>query len=296
MVIAIIGILVSLLLPAVQQAREAARRTACTNNVRQLALGYLNYESGLRFYPDGFIPISGDNTPTPFDDLFVVSWILQIGGQIEAQSVLDLITARAESSPGITMVEEMNFDGIPQLDGVLCPSMQEPEKILPFASGYGPGDGPPVTMPGYLRTDYTRVMGYASIIDWDDFRPGAGFAWKARQIRDGMSKTFLMGESRGTVVNGRREEAMSYVSTFDLAINWATDVDLSFIEPSPFLNPFQDLDGNTRYSYEQFSSPHSQIVTFAMFDGSVHSISRDIESSVLIGLSTIGHGEIVAGF
>lgn len=50
-VIAIIGILVALLLPAIQAARESARRTQCTNNLKQIALGFLNYESTHKFYP-----------------------------------------------------------------------------------------------------------------------------------------------------------------------------------------------------------------------------------------------------
>ncbi len=54
-VIAIIGILVALLLPAVQAAREAARRTQCVNNLRQLSLGALNHESALRKFPAGAI-------------------------------------------------------------------------------------------------------------------------------------------------------------------------------------------------------------------------------------------------
>lgn len=52
-VIAIIGILVAMLLPAVQQARESARRMQCTNNLKQLALAHLNYESARRHLPDG---------------------------------------------------------------------------------------------------------------------------------------------------------------------------------------------------------------------------------------------------
>ncbi|MCH2179135.1 MAG: DUF1559 domain-containing protein, partial [Mariniblastus sp.] len=52
-VIAIIGILIGMLLPAVQQVREAARRTTCANNARQLSLAMLNYESALGTFPPG---------------------------------------------------------------------------------------------------------------------------------------------------------------------------------------------------------------------------------------------------
>ena len=52
-VIAIIGILIGMLLPAVQQVREAARRTQCANNIRQLSLAMLNYESAHMHFPPG---------------------------------------------------------------------------------------------------------------------------------------------------------------------------------------------------------------------------------------------------
>ena len=58
-VIAIIGILVALLLPAVQSARAAARRVQCTNNIRQVALAVLNYESANQHSPAGYDGIIG---------------------------------------------------------------------------------------------------------------------------------------------------------------------------------------------------------------------------------------------
>ena len=69
-VIAIIALLAALLLPAVQMAREAGRRTQCINNLKQIALAMHNYESGLRTFPSGYVdhpiePVDEAMLPTP---------------------------------------------------------------------------------------------------------------------------------------------------------------------------------------------------------------------------------------
>lgn len=81
-VIAVIGILIGLLLPAVQSVREAARRTNCANNVRQVGLALLNFEGTRKALPPG---ITGP-TATPFRSM---SWLTQILPQIEQQNLWD---------------------------------------------------------------------------------------------------------------------------------------------------------------------------------------------------------------
>ena len=65
-VIAIIALLAAMLLPAVQQAREAARRTQCINNLKQIVLAMHNYESGFRCFPPGFLtPVTNPGAVLP---------------------------------------------------------------------------------------------------------------------------------------------------------------------------------------------------------------------------------------
>lgn len=81
-VIAIIGTLVGLLLPAVQAAREAGRKTQCSNNVRQISLGSLNYESATRKYPT-----SGEGRVGNSNVMNVNSFFVQILGYIEQANI-----------------------------------------------------------------------------------------------------------------------------------------------------------------------------------------------------------------
>ena len=86
-VIAIIGILVAMLLPAVQAAREAARRVQCVNHLKQLALGCLNFESAFGAYPQGNAP--GGNFPNGGN----TSWMFQVLTYTEHSNLYDEVVA-----------------------------------------------------------------------------------------------------------------------------------------------------------------------------------------------------------
>ena len=84
-VIAIIGILVALLLPAIQAAREAARRTQCTNNLKQLALAMHNYSDTHRCIPPGVLA----QKPFPYRN---ASWLARLMPHIEQTAAYDQFT------------------------------------------------------------------------------------------------------------------------------------------------------------------------------------------------------------
>src|SRR5450432_1678919 len=84
-VIAIIAVLIALLLPAVQQAREAARRTQCKNNLKQMGLGLHNYHDTYNMFPPGALTAGGDN-------LWGMSWYIRILPNIDQSVVFNQLT------------------------------------------------------------------------------------------------------------------------------------------------------------------------------------------------------------
>lgn len=98
-VIAIIGILIGMLLPAVQQVREAARRSTCLNNVRQISLAALNYESALGEFPIGIQVETVGDSQTAANDLFGHwSWSALILPHVEQQNLYDVLNVNAGPS------------------------------------------------------------------------------------------------------------------------------------------------------------------------------------------------------
>ncbi len=126
-VIAIIGILVALLLPAVQKAREAAQRLQCLNRLKQIGLGCLNYESANRTLPPGsYYDLRGADTPAPGGN-----YLTEIMDYMELGTVLnslDLTTTFADHTSAVTPNEKIIATlGFPEL---ICPT--DPRSGTPF--------------------------------------------------------------------------------------------------------------------------------------------------------------------
>ncbi len=128
-VIAIIGILVALLLPAVNQAREAARRTQCMNQLRQVGLAVLNLESAVRTFPSGGVEpwpqieryVSGNKPFGP--DKQGLSWAFQILPYLEENAVHNLTTTEQVAGTPVDMY--------------FCPSRRSPTFNPTGEDGYG---------------------------------------------------------------------------------------------------------------------------------------------------------------
>lgn len=204
-VIAIIGILVSLLLPAVQQVREAARRTECLNNIRQLALASHSYEAAQRRLPSGWIEHFAAASPEPdYDNRY--GWATLIMPFIEADNLYKTYEIRDEYwfndiPSGETEVDD---DASLVLQLYICPSdtMADINPNWPGQNlaklNYGANSG--VFLVDPVEVDYdgsTSAEGSGELSD------GQGaFCCNSRvkfrdMARDGQSNTLLFGERGG---------------------------------------------------------------------------------------------------
>lgn len=185
-VIAIIGVLVGLLLPAVNAAREAARRTQCTNNLRQLGVAANTYQGTYGFLPSSVRPSGLTNAPRIAGLTFLLPYI-------EEQVKYDRYDQTKNWS------HELNLPVTSQRIGTfLCPSSPEPTRLdgLPEAS--------PWTANLVAITDYSPTIGVdqrllsANLVE----EAGAGMLTKngrpsVADVTDGLSQTIMYAESAG---------------------------------------------------------------------------------------------------
>src|SRR5436190_19794984 len=158
-VISIIGLLVAMLLPAVQAAREAARQTQCRNNLKQIATGIHNFESSRRYFP-GF---AGDREPflNTYDAARTNlakawprqgNWILQSLTFMEDAALADILIAYARGTANMAQVKNAAAVPIPIFN---CPSRRT-ALAYPLVAAYKNDFGPAAA-----RTDYAMSGGSA---------------------------------------------------------------------------------------------------------------------------------------
>jgi prepilin-type N-terminal cleavage/methylation domain-containing protein/prepilin-type processing-associated H-X9-DG protein len=192
-VIAIIGILVALLLPAIQAAREAARRAQCINNLKQLGIGLQNYHSARNRFPQGTVMLQASQFYTN-----AYTSLLPYFEEQALHSIYDPKQPWESQLPGVAATPITMFK---------CPSSSAPNPISDplMEDKWSPGGL-------YGIAEYAFCLGYtdAYCIQKDGLGVKAGrvpasqrgifnVAWGAsiRQITDGTSKTMAMGDASG---------------------------------------------------------------------------------------------------
>jgi prepilin-type N-terminal cleavage/methylation domain-containing protein/prepilin-type processing-associated H-X9-DG protein len=191
-VIAIIGTLIGLLLPAVQRARESARRSACSNNLKQLGLGMHNFVAARKVFAKGanFPPGVNDFTggwQFPYVLLSAHVMILPFIEQADLYNFVTRTKTTNEHHDGMTF-------GLVPVKGFLCPSSDRT-----FQSGTLPGNqyawsaGSNPTMAGFQGTSYTSTLLQTVEATTNGvIRPTRGT--KLNEVTDGLSKTILASE------------------------------------------------------------------------------------------------------
>ena len=288
MVIAIIGILIALLLPAVQAAREAARRAQCANHLKQLALGLHNYHASFRVLP-AFIPPAGNQ----------LSWHARILPQIEQQPLYDQIDWSAQG-----FAENKPLSKNTVVDAFLCPSASASDRrgiwqtslvdgVHAYTQHYNGVAGP---IGETASTEQTYPVVTSSAFDSactgaDDRR---GFATGGvlyadssigfSHIRDGASNTFLLGE--------RYMGETSWLAGISQSIAWPCDA-AAFKNLEYGVNACKSGENCVTYGNSRpFSSYHPGGAHFALCDGSVHFVSESTDLDVLLSLASRAGGEM----
>jgi len=279
-VIAIIGVLVGLLLPAVQQAREASRRLSCTNHLKQLGLAASLNVDAHQHFP------TGRKTRDPFD----VSWAFRLLPFVEEISIFnarnedttvpcwDLSNATAFRTPIVTFY---------------CPSRRTPAADRnfdnnngpPVASGIGVAAGGDYAACGGTYFNYYTPLGGSP----DPKRAGVIHTFsevRPAQITDGLSTTMIIGDRHIPPVDPASAVGLEHYNQGDTAF---------FPSDTPhtlFRDTLRGLAANPNdTNNRKFGSLHIGITQFVMADGSVQAIDNNTSIDVLLKYAAIGDGD-----
>ncbi len=296
-VIAIIAVLVALLLPAVQQAREAARRSQCKNNLKQLGLALHNYHDTLNILPPGVMGAPGTDKGSLW------GWGTMILPYLDQAPLYNSLSSFPNGKSSYTGLPASGFNAA--MTSFTPPNLLL-QSVLPiFRCPSDVGADLVNVPPGGLngsRRDNTNQFGranYAAVVG-STYDPSSGLlvgngafgessSIRFRDFTDGLSNTFLVGERRSpgqtaglytggdTIWCGANDDEGPYIEWQ----GFATTLGLcDQNDPPNFKTPTPPTLGtiNTVQPYTAFSSLHAGGLQFLMGDGAVRFVSENISS------------------
>lgn len=303
-VIGIIGILLAILVPAVQYAREAARKATCENNMRQLVLAIQNHESAHASLPSLYNGTFLQQPRNALDEFHFHSWRTAILPQLEQSSLYERIDL---SLPATDAANQTNLNTT--VATFVCPSTSNPNAVVPDIFAFNDGKGPTTKIGTAARSDYEVIGGVVFLpsgtVDLQNVKFGA---WgeprsyytqnsisyrkpRLKDISDGLSHTILIAERAGRPDLYRR--GMS-------------------VDPYPYSDPSKGMDNHQAawgisthfwwlvFWHEQsinetnakgIYSFHTSGANVGLADGSVRFLSEDTDQGILNALATRSAGD-----
>ncbi len=282
-VIAIIGILIALLLPAVQAAREAARRSECTNNLKQMGLAIHNfmgeYNNNL---PQG---VSGPNRHGVFT--FLLPYL-------EHQTVFDRIKLE---DPPATSPER--YTPIPEY---ICPSYRGPSMIRNDPADFKNGALTLYQAVGgklpFVGCDSSTSESCVKSSAYGDMPKNGPFGWKLKRriddVKDGTSNTFFLGEFVHADKTGDMSGFPGNVRGWIMSNNGDTGSYAFKVIVYGVNAPLQRGTDGIPFNHLPMGSHHPGGANFLAGDGSVHFFSENTSWDVYKSLATVDGGENVS--
>ena len=307
-VIAIIGILIGMLLPAVQQVREAARRTQCSNNIRQLSLAAHNFESAFKHFPD---PAAGS-----LEGYSLISKTLPYVEQLNLQNLIDFEQDLLQGLPWAPTINPIYSDVV----GTRLPILECPSD-----------DGNPMLEENgalWAGTNYFGNSGTATGVLYVTSQPTDGIFWrgsrtKFRDMSDGSSNTVLFAETlfglRGdptsVLLDAQKQQARvsggapGSITAEDLVVRTPTSYEGrragQWIRNLPYqgmINAFftpNSPQPDVVFHGDSMSasrSNHSGGVNISLGDGSVRFVNERVELEVWRNLFNRNDGAVLGDF
>ncbi|WP_437185345.1 DUF1559 domain-containing protein [Planctomicrobium sp. SH668] len=281
-VIAIIAVLIALLLPAVQQAREAARRSQCKNNLKQIGLALHNYHDVHNIFPIGAVRHLHYQ-----DGWNPIAWSTLILPQMDQTAIYEAVKTESQNF-GTEASYASNAVGRTPIPVYMCPT--DP---MPAANSYYE-DGP------MAKSNYVGNGGHIFVNDGDYnvgnfkgmFAVNGAFGFK--DMTDGSSNTIMVGERDGGVVTGspRTARTASWWLGSD-HLSWHDRV-FSFTPRQYAINSTGGLGGASQNRI--FGSFHTGGVHFLMGDGRIVFVSDNISGDTYEALGSRAGGEVLGEF
>jgi prepilin-type N-terminal cleavage/methylation domain-containing protein/prepilin-type processing-associated H-X9-DG protein len=304
-VIAVIAVLIGLLLPAVQKAREAAARTQCHNNLKQIGLAIHNYHDAVGRLPSGHIELEGPGDFHYYNGLFIL--ILPYLEQAALYKTYKDYPVRNQDPQNAVFNQTF-------LNVYTCPTdtrahqILAPETVAPggsanttimYATGSyrfmsGIGNDSTDTFVGFFNEVQLAQLSHPNGRGAFHGDGASGFKPETLPgIMDGTSNTLFVGE-RHTLTRPTR--GPFWADTFNLYTGGAAFLDVSntFLLPDYDACAAQLSEGYCKYGWGSLHAGNQ--INFVFADGHVRPVSPDIDLTIFAALSTVAGGEEIPNF